>query len=73
MKKSHLDKMMFLDEPVDIARYDTLKYPNIDKITDKQLGFFWRPEEVDVAKDKKDFDSLDEHEQHIFKYPSGDS
>ena len=41
MKKSHLDKMMFLDEPVDIARYDTLKYPNIDKITDKQLGFFY--------------------------------
>ena len=64
--KSHLDKMMFLDESVDIARYDTVKYPNIDKITDKQLGFFWRPEEVDVSKDKKDFDSLDEHEQHIF-------
>ena len=66
LKKSHLNKMMFLDEPVDIARYDTVKYPNIDKITDKQLGFFWRPEEVDVSKDKKDFDSLDEHEQHIF-------
>ena len=58
--------MMFLDEPVDIARYDSVKYPNIDKITDKQLGFFWRPEEVDVSKDKKDFESLDEHEQHIF-------
>jgi len=66
LKKSHLNKMMFLDEPVDIARYDSVKYPNIDKITDKQLGFFWRPEEVDVSKDKKDFESLDEHEQHIF-------
>lgn len=66
MKKSHLDKLMFLDEPVDIARYDQLKYNQIDKLTDKQLGFFWRPEEVDVSKDKKDFRELNEHEQHIF-------
>ena len=64
--KSHLDRNMFLDGKVDIARYDNVKYPNIDKITDKQLGFFWRPEEVDVSKDKKDFDLLNEHEQHIF-------
>ena len=57
---------MFLDEPVDIQRYDELKYPQLDKITEKQLGFFWRPEEVDISKDKKDFDSLTEHEKHIF-------
>jgi len=65
-KKSHLDKNMFLDEAVDIARYDQVRYPQIDKIIDKQLGFFWRPEEVDVSKDKKDFGELTEHEQHIF-------
>ena len=65
-KKSHLDKMMFLDESVDIARYDQLKYPELDKITDKQLGFFWRPEEVDVSKDKKDFNELNDFEKHIF-------
>ncbi len=65
-KKSHLEKNMFLDEPVDIQRYDELKYPQLDKITEKQLGFFWRPEEVDISKDKKDFDSLTEHEKHIF-------
>ena len=65
-KKSHLKKNMFLDEAVDIARYDQVRYPQIDKIIDKQLGFFWRPEEVDVSKDKKDFGELTEHEQHIF-------
>ena len=65
-KKSHLAKMMFLDEAVDIQRYDEMKYPQMDKITDKQLGFFWRPEEVDISKDKKDFDSLTDHEKHIF-------
>jgi len=65
-KKSHLTKNMFLDEAVDIARYDQLKYPELDKITDKQLGFFWRPEEVDVSKDKKDFNELNDFEKHIF-------
>ena len=65
-KKSHLKKKMFLDEEVDIQRFDILKYPALDKITEKHLGFFWRPEEVDVSKDKKDFDNLTEHEQHIF-------
>ena len=65
-KKSHLKKSMFFDEGVDIARYDQVKYPQIEKITEKQLGFFWRPEEVDVSKDKKDFHDLSKHEQHIF-------
>ena len=54
-KKSHLERNMFFDNGVDIARYDQVKYPQLEKITDKQLGFFWRPEEVDVSKDKKDF------------------
>jgi ribonucleoside-diphosphate reductase beta chain len=65
-KKSHLHKNMFLDESVDIQRFDVVKYPQIEKITEKQLGFFWRPEEVDISKDKKDFDGLTEHEKHIF-------
>ena len=64
--KSHLLKNMFLDEGVDIQRFDLVKYPQLEKITEKQLGFFWRPEEVDISKDKKDFDNLTEHEQHIF-------
>jgi ribonucleoside-diphosphate reductase beta chain len=57
---------MFFDNAVDIARYDQVKYPQLEKITDKQLGFFWRPEEVDVSKDKKDFGELTAHEKHIF-------
>ena len=65
-KKSHLEKNMFFDEGVDVARYDQVRYSQLEKITEKQLGFFWRPEEVDVSKDKKDFGELTEHEQHIF-------
>jgi ribonucleoside-diphosphate reductase beta chain len=65
-EKSHLESTMFFDESVDIARYDTLKYPQLDKLTDKQLGFFWRPEEIDVSKDKSDFAALTDFEKHIF-------
>jgi ribonucleoside-diphosphate reductase beta chain len=65
-QKSHLTSKMFYDEGIDIARYDQVKYPELDKITDKQLGFFWRPEEIDVSKDKADFRALTEHERHIF-------
>lgn len=49
-----------------IQRYDTLKYKQFDGLTDKQLGFFWRPEEVDIYQDSKDFKALTAHEQHIF-------
>ena len=65
-KKSHLEKTMFFDEGVDVARYDQVKYPQFEKLTDKQLGFFWRPDEVDLGKDRKDFADLTDHERHIF-------
>jgi ribonucleoside-diphosphate reductase beta chain len=65
---NHTEALAFLDPEggVDIQRYDTLKYRKFDQLTDKQLGFFWRPEEVDVYKDGKDFKDLNEHERHIF-------
>ena len=67
-KKSHLEALMFLDPSggVDIQRYEELKYKQFEKLTEKQLGFFWRPEEVDVLRDAKDFKDLNPHEQHIF-------
>lgn len=56
----------FFGKPVNIARYDKQKYNIFEKLTDKQLGFFWRPEEVDISRDASDFKKLSEHEQHIF-------
>ena len=64
--KTHLESNMFLDGSVDVARYDIVKYPQFEKITDKQLGFFWRPEEVDLSKDRGDFSALNYFEKHIF-------
>lgn len=57
---------MFFGNPVNVARYDQQKYPIFEKLIEKQLSFFWRPEEVDVTKDKLDFNNLSEHEKHIF-------
>ena len=66
--KNHTSSLAFLDSSggVGIQRFDTLKYRQFDKLTDKQLGFFWRPEEIDVLRDAKDFKDLTEYEQHIF-------
>jgi ribonucleoside-diphosphate reductase beta chain len=49
-----------------LARYDNIKYKVFDRLTENQLGFFWRPQEVDIARDSKDFRALTPHEQHIF-------
>ena len=67
-KQDHTKALAFLDPNggVTIQRYDMLKYKQFDKLTDKQLGFFWRPEEVDVLKDANDFKNLTDHEKHIF-------
>ena len=65
-KKDHTQVNCFFDDAPTVARYDKQKYPWIDKLTDRQLGFFWRPEEVDIYKDAKDFKDLTPHEQHIF-------
>jgi ribonucleoside-diphosphate reductase beta chain len=66
--RDHTTSLAFLDPAggVGIQRYDTLKYRQFDKLTDKQLGFFWRPEEVDVLRDAKDFKELTANEKHIF-------
>lgn len=67
-RADHTSVLAFLDPsgPVTLQRYETLKYKQFDKLTDKQLGFFWRPEEVDVLRDAKDFKELTPYEQHIF-------
>ncbi len=57
---------MFFGEPVNVARYDIQKHKIFENLIEKQLSFFWRPEEVDLANDRKDFMDLPEHEKHIF-------
>lgn len=65
-KNNALTEPMFFGQPVNIARYDQQKYPIFEQLIEKQLSFFWRPEEIDVSKDRLDFANLPVHEQHIF-------
>lgn len=57
---------MFLGQPVNVQRYDQSKYQIFNDLTEKQKSFFWRPEEVDVSRDRMDFANLPDNEKHIF-------
>lgn len=61
-----LKEPMFFGNPVNIARYDQQRYPIFEQLIEKQLSFFWRPEEVDISNDRIDFSHLPENERHIF-------
>ena len=49
---------MFFGKPLGMQRYDEYKYPDFDKLTQTQLGYFWRPEEVSLQKDRADYQTL---------------
>ena len=57
---------MFFGKPLGVQRYDTYKYPIFDKLTTQQLGYFWRPEEVSLQKDRSDYNTLRPEQKHIF-------
>ena len=61
-----LTEPMFFGDSVNVARFDQQKFEMFEKLTEKQLSFFWRPEEIDVSKDKIDFAKLRPNEKHIF-------
>lgn len=57
---------MFFGKPLGIQRYDSYKYPIFDKLTTQQLGYFWRPEEVSLQKDRGDYQTLRDEQKHIY-------
>ncbi len=57
---------MFFGAPLGVQRYDQFKYPVFDKLTQTQLGYFWRPEEISLQKDRADYQTLRPEQRHIF-------
>ena len=57
---------MFFGQPLGVQRYDSYKYPVFDKLTTQQLGYFWRPEEVSLQKDRGDYQTLRPEQKHIY-------
>ena len=67
--KGHVDtkeQPMFFGQPLGVQRYDSYKYPVFEKLTNQMLGYFWRPEEVSLQKDRGDYQSLRPEQKHIF-------
>ncbi|WP_342221981.1 class Ia ribonucleoside-diphosphate reductase subunit beta [Candidatus Fukatsuia endosymbiont of Tuberolachnus salignus] len=65
-KNDQLKEPMFLGQSVNVARFDQQKYAIFEQLIEKQLSFFWRPEEIDVTRDNIDYQGLPEHEKHLF-------
>ena len=57
---------MFFGAPLGVQRYDSYKYPVFEKLTNQMLGYFWRPEEVSLQKDRADYQTLRPEQKHIF-------
>ena len=57
---------MFFGKPLGVQRYDSYKYPSFENLTKQQLGYFWRPEEVSLQKDRGDYQTLRPEQKHIF-------
>jgi ribonucleoside-diphosphate reductase beta chain len=65
-KNDQLKEPMFFGQSVNVSRYDQQKHPIFESLIEKQLSFFWRPEEVDVSMDRAQYMALPEHEKHVF-------
>ena len=57
---------MFFGKPLGVQRYDEYKYPVFEKLTQQMLGYFWRPEEVSLQKDRADYESLRPEQKHVY-------
>ena len=57
---------MFFGKPLGVQRYDNFKYPQFENLTKSQLGYFWRPEEVSLQKDRGDYQTLRPEQKPIY-------
>ena len=57
---------MFFGPPLGVQQYTSFRYPVFDRLTTQQLGFFWRPEEITLQKDRSDYLTLRPEQKHIF-------
>ena len=57
---------MFFGADQNTQRYDVFRHPVFDKLNQTMLGYFWRPEEVSLQKDRADFQNFRPEQKHIF-------
>lgn len=57
---------LFFGEELSLQRYDKFRYEKIFNMFKQHISYFWRPEEVNLSKDRADFATLSDHEKFIF-------
>lgn len=65
-EKDYMERHLWLDGDIDVARYDKVKYPQFRKLAKEQFSFLWGPEEISLAVDIRNFKKMEPHLQHIF-------
>lgn len=61
-----LSQPLFLGKDLGVQRYDVLKYPFFKELDSKQMMNSWRPEEIELKKDRADFKEMSDNEKFIF-------
>ena len=61
-----MNQPLFLGKDLGVQRYDVLKYPIFKDLDSRQMMNFWRPEEIELKKDRADFQTLTDNEKFIF-------
>ena len=64
--KANKERTMFFGDSVDVVRYDNIAFPFIHGINEQQVGYFWRPQEIENFKDRQDFRVVTPAGQRIF-------
>ncbi|WQN06548.1 ribonucleotide reductase of class Ia (aerobic), beta subunit [Escherichia phage vB-Eco-KMB43] len=67
--REHVDIMnepMFLGSGLGIARYDIQRHQVFEELIEKQLSFFWRPEEISLATDRIQYLNMGDVEKRFF-------
>jgi ribonucleoside-diphosphate reductase beta chain len=59
-------RSMFLGPCVDVARYDQQSQAIFEHLTEAQLSFFWRPQEINLAQDRINFRNMSAVHKDIF-------
>ena len=65
-KNDPLKEPIFFGNTVNVARFDQQKHNIFERLVERQISFFWRPEEIDISRDRVDFQKMTDAEKHIF-------
>lgn len=59
-------RKLWLDGEVSVQRFDSVKYPKLDKYEEIARGYYWTPEEISLTRDKEDFKKANKAERHMY-------